>query len=126
MRIVLAGNHQKWQDEIEATCPKVGKLFESNKLCRIQESQSARGRLETHLVRSIYGWTLRYASGLQGFSMIYPSRNHNPADALKVALDWVAENPECRSVTVSTEEIDRCEADGHDCSALREAISVVN
>ena len=77
------------------------------------------------LGRSMYGWTLRYASGLQGWSIIFASRNHNPATALAEALRWVAVNPECRSVCVSVGEIDRCEADGHDCSVLREAISVV-
>ncbi len=125
MKVVLAGNHQKWQDEIEANCPKVGQYFESNKLCAMQRSQSARGRTEADLGRSIYGWTLRYASGLQDWSIIFASRDHNPATALAEALRWVAVNPECRSVCVSVGEIDRCEADGHDCSVLREAISVV-
>lgn len=101
------------------------RCFESNKLCAMQRSQSARGRTEADLGRSMYGWTLRYASGLQGWSIIFASRNHNPATALAEALRWVAVNPECRSVCVSVGEIDRCEADGHDCSVLREAISVV-
>ena len=126
MRIILAGNHKKWQDEIESQCRKIGNCFESEQLCQVQREQSARGRREAMLIRSMYGWTLRYASGLQGWEIIDSSRNHNPTTALEVALNWVKGNPELRSVYVNTDEIDRCEKDGHDCSSLREAILVVN
>lgn len=123
MRIILAGNHQKWQDQIEARCRKIGNCFESEQLCRVQRDQSAAGRREAHLCRSIYGWTLRYASGLQEWGIIYSSKNHNPQNCLTEALNWVATSPELRSVCVEPSEIDRCEKDGHDCSALREHIS---
>jgi len=39
------------------------------------------GVIGIHLVRSLYGWSVRYASGLQNFGLIRPSRlpdSHGP------------------------------------------------
>ena len=74
--IRLAGDTQHWDDEITR------RVAAGEDLCRLQEEQSARGYLPYRLVLSMYGWTIRYASGLQGFGLVYSSRSFNPADAL--------------------------------------------
>mgnify|MGYP000036960180 CR=1 FL=1 len=111
--IRLAGDTQHWDDEITR------RVAAGEDLCRLQEEQSARGYLPYRLVLSMYGWTIRYASGLQGFGLVYSSRSFNPADALAEGQRIVARNPRNYELIVSKREIENCEADGHDCSALR-------
>jgi hypothetical protein len=66
-------------------------------ICACQQYQAARGYLGAEMVESIYGWTLRYASGLQNFGIIatFPVRScgsweqsYKKCEAF--AKDWAA------------------------------------
>lgn len=66
-------------------------------LCGVQEAQARRGILGVNLVESIYGWTVRYDSGLQNFSILAGARrgdvNGSYEDAERFAREWVAQDP---------------------------------
>lgn len=119
--LLLAGRPQKWDDEIRNECPKgrVSGTYASGPLCRMQANQSARGRRSANLVLSIYGWTVRYASGLQDFSIMFRSGSFDPSSALQWGTDWANADPNNRELYVGYWEIECCEKKGHDCSALR-------
>lgn len=118
---LLAGHPEPWDAEISNGC-RPGRhegTLNSQDLCSLQADQSARGRRSVQLIRSIYGWTLRYASGLQDFAILYSSKDHSPAKALVVGLEWVWRDPDKRELYVSKGEVERCERDGYDCSELK-------
>jgi hypothetical protein len=66
-------------------------------LCRVQEEIARRGIVGAQLVQSIYGWGVRYDSGLQNWGLIASSRakqvDGTLEDAERFALAWVAEDP---------------------------------
>ena len=73
-------------------------LFESKALCALQAKQAQRGIVGAELVKSGYGWMVRYASGIQNFGVIaggnFGSLNGwTYWTAEKFAEDWVAEDP---------------------------------
>ena len=71
----------------------------NEELCALQRRQSNRGYVPAHLVKSMYGWTLRYASGLQGFSII--TRLGKDFDtAVEGAREWASDAPDHRYVSV--------------------------
>jgi len=106
---LLAGKPKEWDDEILICCKGGNRpgTFDSTDLCTIQADQSARGRRSAELVHSVRGWTVRYASGLQGFAILHSSGNHNPKDALKWGIAWACEDPQNREFYVRTDEVER-------------------
>lgn len=91
------------------TLPKDARgFFLSEPLCACQRHQAARGFIEAELVESIYGWSVRYASGLHGFALLASARasavDGSRADAERWAAEWVAEDPAHRFVTAMTAE----------------------
>lgn len=69
---------------------------QSEVLCRVQSQQAGRGLTGIHIVRSIYGYSVRYDSGLQNFALLRAARgSSNPsfAAALKFCQDWAAQSP---------------------------------
>lgn len=72
--------------------------FNSEQLCKLQERQAGRGLLGAQIVESIYGFSVRYDSGLQEWGLLRPSRGL-PEDqrTLEAAeawcRDWVARDP---------------------------------
>lgn len=110
--ILLAGNPAKWDAEM-ANLPNRGQS-----LVDLQVSQAGRGRLSAHLVRSIYGWTIRYASGLQDFAIIYKSGSSNIADAMQVGIEWANEAPEKREFYVDSWTIEEARRTGDNLEAL--------
>lgn len=76
--------------------------YDSEALCRLQESQSRRGYVEAHIVKSMYGYSVRYASGLQNFGLIRSARDaadKSLAAAEQFCRDWVAADPAHRYAT---------------------------
>jgi hypothetical protein len=115
--ILLAGDCGAYDQELLDNVPTIG-LFQSKSLTKLQEEQSARGRLSAQLVLSIYGWTVRYASGLQGFGILRRADSFNPASALEWGRNWVEQDPQNRELFVSKADVRWCEGEGHDCSLL--------
>lgn len=80
-------------------------LLDSASLCRHQVSASSLGFTEAEIVRSNYGFSLRYASGLCNFGLIRSARNREVdgtfEGALAAAEEWVSQNPTRRWVTTS-------------------------
>ena len=78
-------------------------LYDSNSLCRFQERMAITGYVEAEIVLSNYGYSVRYASGLQNFGLIYSSRakqvDGTLEGAIAAAKRWQAENPARRYVT---------------------------
>lgn len=73
----------------------------SEELCKRQERASREGITEAELVKSMYGWSLRYASGLNDFGLIARARETGAtwAKAVEYAKEWQAKDPERRFVT---------------------------
>lgn len=119
--ILLAGNPEPWDEEVRRRCQpgKYENTFKSEDLCRVQADQSARGRLSAELVLSQYGWTVRYGSGLQNFSILYKSDDTHPQRAYNWGVRWANEAPDFREFYVRKFDIERAEQQGIDCSILK-------
>ena len=80
-------------------------------LCRVQEKQAARGILGARLVRSMYGWSVRYDSGLQNWDLLAGMRNGMLDGSFKAAVEWaeqwVAQDPTRRYAWASRREVKR-------------------
>jgi hypothetical protein len=113
--VVVAGQDaaNKFDQEILDRCAPGNMLGEplqeflpSEDLCRVQEDQGRRGRLEVTMTLSIKGWSFRY-NGLQNFAIVSDApRSMTFAQALEEAQKWVAKDPERRSVICRKDEYD--------------------
>lgn len=102
----IAGNSQKWDAEMR----------ETKNLVQLQVDQSARGYRPAVLVYSLYGWTVRYASGLQENAILFKSGDFNSAKAVAWAKEWADQDPENREVYVSKFDIEKCKQAGYEFS----------
>lgn len=78
--------------------------FDSESLCRFQRQMSAEGYLEAQIIKSSYGYSVSYASGLQNWAMLLRSRDSADKSyerALKFAIEWQAEDSNRRYVTIT-------------------------
>jgi hypothetical protein len=123
--VLIAGNPTKWDNEIREKVGKVGSTFESKSLSEMQIEQASKGRLSANLIRSIYGWTVRYASGLQDFSILYASRKFDIKQALEFGIEWANNDPENREFYVSKTEIQNARNKGDDLTAYDEFINLI-
>lgn len=83
---------------------KVPGCYESNGLVGFQKRMNLAGYLEAEIVKSNYGYSLRFASGLQNFGLIRAARGLPLAEttyeaAVDYAKDWQSIDPEYRYVT---------------------------
>lgn len=116
---LIAGNPTKWDEETQ-------KLVDDNNmkgLVSLQESQAARGRLSAHLIRSMYGWTVRYASGLQNFGLLHSSKSSDIRKAVEFGVEWANQDPQNREFYVSNIEIEKAPKDD-DLTAYFEIVGV--
>lgn len=98
---IVAGQelHAALVAEREALIPKVGNLYSSEPLCALQRAQAGRGILGAELVESLYGWTVRYDSGLQNWGLLARTRRRGGEldgtleAAAAWATAWVAQDP---------------------------------
>jgi hypothetical protein len=72
--------------------------FKSEELCAFQREQSARGINGVEIVKSIYGHSVRYDSGLQNFGLLARSQELGGTleAAERFACNWVAQDPSRR------------------------------
>jgi hypothetical protein len=80
-------------------------------LCRMQEAQASRGYLGAQLVRSMFGWSVRYDSGLQGWGLLASTRSGQLDGSFKAAVEWaerwVAQDHDRRYAWASRREVER-------------------
>src|SRR4051812_32403084 len=97
--------------ETEARVVRDVRGFESEGLCAVQRAQAARGILGAEIVASIYGWSVRYDSGLQNFGILAGARakqvDGSFTDAAAWAAAWVAQDPERRYAWVRKASLER-------------------
>lgn len=97
LTIVAGGElYASLQAEKAAQVQETGLGFNSEQLCALQRKQSGRGILGAEIVRSMYGYSVRYDSGLQEWGIIKPargSRDPSFAAALEFCRTWVAADP---------------------------------
>lgn len=77
--------------------------FDSEALSKFQQNLSQFGYIEAEIVDSMYGFSVRYASGLQNFGPIYSSRAKQVDGTLECAIEaakkWQEAYPTHRWVT---------------------------
>ena len=87
--VTLGGNPAAWDAEDALLVP--GNRGEA--LCRLQESQSARGYRCAELVPTMYGWGVRAGSGLQGREIMLRSRGVSRDEAIAWGVAWANADP---------------------------------
>jgi hypothetical protein len=80
-------------------------------LIKAQENIAQRGIRGAQLVRSMYGWSVRYDSGLQGWALLASTRSGQLDGSFKAAVEWaerwVAQDPTRRYAWASRREVER-------------------
>jgi hypothetical protein len=84
--------------EQKAKCKWTGNGYASDDLCKLQRDQASRGIEGVEIVKSIYGYSVRYDSGLQNFGLLASSQGLGGTleGATNYAKDWVAKEPSKR------------------------------
>lgn len=99
--IFIAGQavHDAAQAERRAYVDASGVPFghgRSEVLCHIQRQQAGRGLTGVHVVKSMYGYSVRYDSGLQDFALLRSARGSSDPSleaAEAFCREWVARDP---------------------------------
>lgn len=110
--ILIAGRelYSDLQVEKEAVVPKSSlpgreQCHDSETLCRLQQKRARAGIVGVQLVKSIYGWSVRYDSGIQNFGIVAGARSGILDGTIENAIDyaqkWVSDDPERRYAWVS-------------------------
>jgi len=100
--VVLAGNPSKWDEEIRTRCAPggVSGTFKSEDLCSMQIDQHHRGRRSAELVTTIYGYSVRMASGIDGRAILFGGRSLgrkvSREEAIEFGKKWANESLETR------------------------------
>lgn len=78
--------------------------FRSDALCEWQRSEARHGIVEAEIVKSMYGYGLRYASGLHDFGIIARAAEIGGSleDAIAFAKSWQAADAARRFVSTTT------------------------
>lgn len=95
---VVAGDSAEYRAFIQAnrgTCDA--------QLCAAQSRASSLGWRQIEICATIYGWSLRYASGLQGFGLILGHLTLR--EAVTHARQWAKEDSHCFT-TLRTSDLD--------------------
>lgn len=83
--------------------------FNSEDLCAFQRRVAGEGFLEAQIVESAYGYSVRYASGLQNWGLIFSARAGQTDGTLEGAIakarQWQAADPTHRFVTRTVDAI---------------------
>jgi hypothetical protein len=105
--IIIAGRDVI--DQLDAE--KDERVGRGEDLPAVQVAQARRGYLGAQLVRSMYGWSVRYDSGLQNWDLLASTRQGTLDGSLKAAVewaeDWAAQDPEHRYAWASRREVER-------------------
>jgi hypothetical protein len=96
-------NRLQAEKEVKVSRSTPGGYFRSEELCEWQREVGRRGIIEAELVNSMYGWSVRYASGIHNFGLLAGARcrqvDGTREDAERWARNWVAQDPTRRFVT---------------------------
>lgn len=88
--------------------PKIDGLYNSEQLCKFQEKIARHGFIGAQIVKSIYGYSVRYDSGLQNWGIIAAAKHGQLdgsfEDAAKYAEYWVSLDPTRRYAWVMESE----------------------
>jgi hypothetical protein len=79
---LLAGEPDFWDDELRTLCD------EGVDLVKVQVDQHARGRRSAELTKTIHGWSVRAASGLDDFRLLFGSRIAGHEVSREEAVAW--------------------------------------
>jgi hypothetical protein len=105
--LLLAGDPEHWDNETLTKCRpgSITGTHNSTDLCALQVDQSSRGRRSAQLSLSLYGWTVRHASGLQGRAILFSSKDHDPTKAYEWGCEWANADPHNREFYVSRRDV---------------------
>ncbi len=104
-RIVIAGNdaYLRYSQLRDVQVSKTKNRLGSEALPKAQIMLSQIGFIEAEIVASVYGYSLRYASGIYNWGIIYSNRNGHSDEQLehvrKQAVEWVNQSLQNRFVT---------------------------
>jgi hypothetical protein len=96
--ILVAGAelYAELQAEKRALVEENARGFNSEQLCALQRKVAARGVVGAQIVKSMYGFSVRYDSGLQDWGLLKTSRGSaDPSLEAAEAFcrEWVAADP---------------------------------
>jgi hypothetical protein len=96
--IIVAGKelYDALQAEKRALVEQSAAGFNSEQLCKLQRAQSGRGIVGAQIVKSMYGYSVRYDSGLQEWGLILPARGRADPSleyAEQFCREWVSQDP---------------------------------
>lgn len=98
--VVLAGNPGPWDEEMKQRCDN-----KSEDLVKVQVDQHGRGRRSATLVATIYGYSVRLASGLDERQVLFGGRalgrNVSKEEAIAFGIKWANEDPKNREFYVA-------------------------
>lgn len=101
---IVAGKelYDSIQASKEAQVPKRNGYYESEALCQFQRNLSRRGILEIEIVKSNYGYSVRYASGLQNWGLVRKAQELGGTleAAEEFCREWVAQSPSNRYASI--------------------------
>lgn len=98
--VVLAGDPSAWDEEMVRRC-RPGRYpgtFKSEDVCKVQVEQHVKGRRSATLCETIYGWSVRLASGLDDRQLLFVRGTKEAALAFGIA--WANEDPKKREFYV--------------------------
>ena len=94
--LIVAGQdaHDQWEKKMQEG------LAQGQPLTTLQEKQAQEGLIFVEICPTLYGWSVRYGSGLQNFDVLASARkgtlDGTKKDALRFATEWVAQDPQNR------------------------------
>jgi hypothetical protein len=103
--ILLAGRPENWDEQVRQHPSRAAEQNVRVNLPELQEDQHDRGRRSIEVVKSAYGWTVRFASGLDNSQFVIGSRDAalwpgTYAAAAAWGISWANEDPENRECLV--------------------------
>jgi len=100
---IVAGQelYAQLQAEKAARVSKTPNGYDSETLCKLQQSQAGRGIVGAQIVDSLYGFSVRYDSGLQNWGLLratrgLPKEQTTREAAIAFCEEWVARDPSHR------------------------------
>ena len=107
--MVYGKNYDFWHDKIQEGLPPRFTPGRDKVLCSNQIQAHSAGFQEARLVKTIFGYSVRYASGLDNFAVLFGGRmmgrHVSYQEALQWGKDWVDAKPEYRALIYSAEEV---------------------
>lgn len=84
-------------------------FYDSEDICRIQQAEARKGILGVEVCESLYGFSVRYDSGLQDWGLVASSRygqlDGSVEDAFRFAREWVAKDPTRRYAWIRKNDV---------------------